>query len=59
MTTFDQMLARSLTRRSAVALGAATVAASLLPLSGCSSSSKDVVHLVVKVPRTGHDVVFD
>lgn len=59
MTTFDQMLARSLTRRSAVALGAAAVAASLLPLSGCSSSSKNAVHLVVKVPRTGHDVVFD
>lgn len=59
MTTFDQMLVRSLTRRSAVALGAAAVAASLLPLSGCSTASQNKVHLVVKVPRTGHDVVFD
>lgn len=28
--------------------------------TGCaSSSSNDTVHLLVKVPRTGHDVVFD
>lgn len=43
----------------AVALALA-MAFMLLGLSGCSqSSSDDTVKLLVKVPRTGHDVVFD
>ena len=49
---------RSLTRRgflAATALGACAAAG----MPGCAAPTDEAVHLVVKVPRTGHSVVFD
>ena len=50
-----------LTRRAFCAGAISLAAATALPLAGCSlpSTGAAPVHLVVKVPRTGHDVVFD
>lgn len=53
---------RSMTRRAFCAGAASLAAAAALPLAGCDrlpSSGSASVHLVIKVPRTGHDVVFD
>ena len=53
---------RSMTRRAFCAGAASLAAAAALPLAGCDrlpTSGSASVHLVVKVPRTGHDVVFD
>lgn len=50
-----------LTRRGFCAGAAALLAAAALPFSGCADrvAANGKVSLVVKVPRTGHDVVFD
>lgn len=58
------LLSRAMTRRSALGLfGAAALGASgALALPGCSrgaTRSAQPTRLLVKVPRTGHDVVFD
>lgn len=53
---------RSMTRRAFCAGAASLAAAAALPLAGCDrlpTSGSASTHLVVKVPRTGHDVVFD
>lgn len=53
---------RGMTRRAFCAGAAFLAAAGALPLAGCSSlpfTGAAPVRLVVKVPRTGHDVVFD
>ncbi len=53
---------RGMTRRAFCAGAAFLAAAGALPLAGCSSlpfTGSAPVRLVVKVPRTGHDVVFD
>lgn len=58
------LLSRAMTRRSALGLfGAVALGASgALALPGCSrgaTRSAQPTRLLVKVPRTGHDVVFD
>lgn len=53
---------RGMTRRAFCAGAAFLAAAGALPLAGCSGLSftgAAPVRLVIKVPRTGHDVVFD
>ena len=53
---------RGMTRRAFCAGAAFLAAAGALPLAGCSGlpfTGAAPVRLVVKVPRTGHDVVFD
>lgn len=53
---------RGMTRRAFCAGAAFLAAAGALPLAGCSSlpfTGAAPVRLVIKVPRTGHDVVFD
>ncbi|MEC4294596.1 ABC transporter substrate-binding protein [Adlercreutzia shanghongiae] len=61
MSLANTLSPRTLTRRSFCAGTAALAAAAALPLSGCSglSATGGLTHLVIKVPRTGHDVVFD
>ena len=54
----SSLLARHLTRRGFCAACAAGIGALALG-AGCTPGSGDKVHLVVKVPRTGHSVVFD
>lgn len=46
-------------RKTAATLAAALLAASMLLVGGCAPQPSETVHLLVKVPRTGHDVVFD
>lgn len=48
----------SFRRLSAVFVSVALVLA-LLPLVACTDSESNKMHLTLKVPRTGHDVVFD
>ena len=56
--SLDSLLSgRPLTRRGLMAAGALGACA-LAGLPGCASQTSNV-HLVVKVPRTGHTVVFD
>ena len=53
---------RGMTRRAFCAGAAFLAAAGALPLAGCSGlpfTGAAPVRLVIKVPRTGHDVVFD
>lgn len=53
---------RGMTRRAFCAGAAFLAAAAALPLAGCSGlpfTGAAPVRLVIKVPRTGHDVVFD
>ena len=47
-----------MSRRALCAGAAALALAAMLPAAGCASG-KPSVSLVIKVPRTGHDVVFD
>lgn len=44
-------------RRLMAAAMAAMLVLAMVP--GCAAPERDAVHLLVKVPRTGHDVVFD
>ena len=58
------LLSRAMTRRSALGLfwAAALGVSGALALPGCSrgaTRSAQPTRLLVKVPRTGHDVVFD
>ncbi|WP_304426466.1 ABC transporter substrate-binding protein [uncultured Adlercreutzia sp.] len=48
-----------LSRRRFCALAASALALAAVPGAGCAPAPSSAVHLVVKVPRTGHDVVFD
>ena len=53
---------RGMTRRAFCAGAAILAAAGAQPQAGCSSlpiTDAAPVRLVIKVPRTGHDVVFD
>lgn len=60
--------ARSWARKALALAGALILTAALVPLAGCSQTptartgnggGADTVHLLIKVPRTSHDVVFD
>ncbi len=46
-------------KRLGALLCALCMAVALLPLAACQAPQEQAVHLTVKVPRTGHDVVFD
>ena len=65
MTSAEFPPTRSMTRRSALGLicMAAVGSSALLSSAGCTAApaetSAEPVRLLVKVPRTGHDVVFD
>lgn len=48
-----------LSRRRFCTAAAGALALAALPSGGCSFGREESVPLVIKVPRTGHDVVFD
>lgn len=45
--------------KAAAVLLAGALACALVVVPGCAPGAGEPVHLLVKVPRTGHDVVFD
>lgn len=49
----------SLVARAGAVLFAGALASALAIMPSCAPSADEPVHLLVKVPRTGHDVVFD
>lgn len=60
MIRCDRARTGAMLRKAATALCAAALCAALTPLAACAPQPADgTVHLTVKVPRTGHDVVFD